>query len=249
MSSKAILITISAFWGISVGWAGGNQPLPTDQEIGDRITNANAQSRASLPTYSVLRTYNLHSSRLSHDATMTVRVDYRGGRAERFDVVKVENASFIGKKVLNKIIESETEANKKDGEMDISNANYKFHVSGTAAQNGTLCYVVELTPKRSSKFLLQGRAWVDAAEFAIVRLEGHPAASVGFGVGKPNLVIDFQKIGEFWMAAHNRSEAHGFLFGSSVLTVDFSGYQLPAHVDLASVRRIAGQANRASVVQ
>jgi len=233
---------MAVLFGIAAGAWAADKPLPSDQEIGDRITSANAQSKSNLSHYSVIRTYKLHSSRLAKDATMTVRLEYNGKGAS-YEVQSVEDASFVSKKVLNKIIESEAEASRKEGELDIVNANYRFHVVGTATQNGAACYIVDLIPKRSSRYLLQGKAWVDQAEFAIVRLEGRPAANIGFGAGKPYLVIDFQRVGPFWMAAHNRSETHSFLFGSSVLTVDFSGYDIPSS-SFKTVTTAAARNNR-----
>jgi hypothetical protein len=41
-------------------------------------------------------------------------------------------------------------------------------------------YVLALEPKNKSKFLFRGRIWVDADDFAVVRVEAEPAKSPSF---------------------------------------------------------------------
>jgi hypothetical protein len=214
----------------------GTQAPPSDQEIANKITEASLQAKAILKQYSVIRTYKLHNSRLSRDAAMTVRLNYRKGEGDSFEVLKIENGTGMGRTVLNKVIESEATASKKDDQLDITKTNYKFHVTGTGMLNGRRCFIVDLIPNKRSKYLLQGTAWVDPTEFAILRVGGRPSANLSFAVGKPYIVIDFQKIGPFWMAVRNRSESESFLLGSSILTIDFSSYEFRSDVRLAGTR-------------
>jgi hypothetical protein len=134
----------------------------------------------------------------------------------------------MSRKVLERVVQGEAESSRKQSqdELAVTKANYKFHVTGVEIQGGRRCYMVELTPRHKSKYLVQGKAWVDANEFALMRVEGRPSASLSFWVGKPYIVQTFEKVGPFWMAAHNRSESQSFLLGSSVLTIDYSQYQV-----------------------
>jgi hypothetical protein len=48
---------------------------------------------------------------------------------------------------------------------------------GTDSINGRAAYVIAISPKTQNKYLLRGKVWVDADEYAIVRIEGVPAKS------------------------------------------------------------------------
>src|SRR5262249_35869390 len=86
------------------------------------------------------------------------------------------------------------------------------------------CYVLDLVPKSKSKYLLRGTVWVDAQDYAIVRLEGRPTASVSFWAGKPFIVVEFQKVGAYWVVSRNLSHTDGRLVGATDLTIDYSEY-------------------------
>ena len=220
---------------------------PTDNEIGDRITATELQRLNDLREYEVIRKYNLRNPHLKHDAVMTVRLRYQKGVGKNFEVIELENAEGMSRRILQKLIDSEAESSRRPSEdqLQVSTANYKFHVTGTGMQRGRRCYIVELIPKHKSKYLLQGDAWVDANEFALVRIQGRPSANLSFWVGKPDIVQDFERVGPFWMPAHNRSESHGMILGSSVLTIEYSEYRVLSETDVAQ----AGAVRKRAVIQ
>jgi hypothetical protein len=235
----AILATIAVpFWAPRL-FAGveskAAEALPTDIEIGDRITATELQRLYNLREYEVVRKYKLCNPHLKQDAVMTVRLMYQKGIGKSFEVVDIKNAEGMSRSVLQKLIDSEAESSRRPSqdELQVSTANYKFHVSGTGIHNSRRCYIVELIPKRKSKYLIQGYAWVDANEFALLRVQGRPSANLSFWVGKPEIVQDFEKVGQFWMAAHNRSESHSTILGSSVLTIDYFDYQVTPETRIA----------------
>jgi len=209
--------------------------LPSDAEIGDKITETELQRLSNLRDYSVVRKYRLRNSHLSNDAVMTVRLIYIKGQGKTFEVLDLQNAEGMSRKVLERVVQGEAESSRKElqDELAVTNKNYKFHAAGVEMQDNRRCYIVELTPRHKSKYLVQGKAWVDASEFALLRVEGRPSASLSFWVGKPYIVQTFQKVGPFWMAAQNRSESQSFLLGTSVLTIDYSQYQVNPETRIA----------------
>ncbi len=202
--------------------------LPSDDEIGDKITAAERQRDANLREYSVVRKYKLHNTHLKEDAVMTARLTFQKGFGKTFEVLDMENAEGMSRKVLEKLVASEEEVsrNPRQDALEISTANYNFHVTGTASDGARHWFIVDLKPKRKSKYLVQGTAWVDANDFGLIHIEGRPAANLSFWVGKPYIVQDFEKIGCYWVPAHNRSESQSMLLGASVLTIDYSKYQI-----------------------
>ena len=76
------------------------------------------------------------------------------------------------------------------------------------------------------KHLLQGRAWVDTEDYGVVHIEGRPAETLSFWIGKPVIIQDFEKLSGFWFAARRHSVTNGILTGLSELTVEYSDYQI-----------------------
>ena len=210
---------------------------PSLGEIVNRMIQAEGENRERLDQYSVTRKYQLRNG-TNRRAEMEVRVDYRRGEGKSFEVLSSEGEG-VGGHVLRRLLETEAELSRQGDYRPsrLSPENYSFRLLGTETRGHRLCYVLELTPLRKSKYLLAGKAWVDAKEFAIVHVEGQSAASVSFWVGKPFIVLDFEKVGNFWLASHNFSHADCKLIGSTDLTIEYSPYQVQSFGERAEVRR------------
>jgi hypothetical protein len=161
-------------------------------------------------------------------AEMTVRFSFQRGVGKSYEIVSATNASGMSRRVLDRIVESEVEASRSlardEGRMIPE--NYDFELLGTDILDGRNCYVLGLHPRKKSRFLIQGKAWVDAKCFGLLKVEGRPAANVSFWVGKPFITQEFQKYGDFWMSCHNRTVSDTFMFGKSELTIEYSQYEL-----------------------
>jgi outer membrane lipoprotein-sorting protein len=58
-----------------------------------------------------------------------------------------------------------------------SSRNYDFALLGRETIDGHDCYVLQLRPKRQTVELINGKAWVDAHDFALRRIAGVTAKS------------------------------------------------------------------------
>ena len=112
-----------------------------------------------------------------------------------------------------------------------------FTSLGETTLNGRECLLLQLKPKRSSKYLIEGKAWVDPKEHAIVRVEGRTARSVSFWIGKPYIVQSFRKVEDVWVSASNRSTCDVKMLGKTELTVEFIDYQLGRQHEIAQYPR------------
>jgi hypothetical protein len=77
-----------------------------------------------------------------------------------------------------------------------------------------------------NRFLIVGKAWVDAGSYAVVRLEGQYAASMSILVGAPHIREEFIEVRGFWLPGHVHSVTSSFLAGPDRAGHPF--YQLPA---------------------
>lgn len=167
---------------------------------------------------------------MSAPTEMTVRVCFQRGVGKKYEILSATNATGMSRKILDRILSAEIEASRPNSheETRLNPENYEFELLGRDTVAGRPCYVLALHPRKKSRFLIQGKAWVDATNFGLLKIEGHPSANLSFWVGKPEVTQEFQKYGDFWMSSHNRSLSDSFVLGKSELTIDYSQYELNA---------------------
>jgi hypothetical protein len=216
----------------------------TAEQIVCRVGRAEDRRRELLLEYTASRRYLLHNPRMKHDAEMLVRMDYRKGQGKVFQVLAADGAEGISRRVFDKLLAGEAEGSFKNNvDRNLNSQNYEVRLVGQEGCEGRRCYVLALAAKTKSKYLLNGKAWIDAEDFAVVRMEGRPAASLSFWVGKPYIVQEFEKVGDFWMASRNVSRSETRLLGTSDLTIESSGYLVNgAGAESVAVNRRVGAA-------
>ena len=143
-------------------------------------------------------------------------------------------AEGLQKKVFLKLLEAEVEGSH-ESESALTPDNYDFEVVGKEVWNGRECLVLELKPKRNSKYLIVGKAWVDINENAIVRIDGKTARNVSFWIGKPQVTQEFRKVNDIWVSSANRSVSDVKLMGRTELVIDFVDYEIVRRRSVAAV--------------
>ena len=109
--------------------------------------------------------------------------------------------------------------------------------------NGRPVFLLDVTPKEDNKYLINGRIWVDATDYSIVRIEGSPARNPSFWVRSVHFEHTYQKVGPFWLASSTHSVGEIRSFGEAELTIETSGYALkPPDVRTAKADYPAGLA-------
>ncbi len=143
-----------------------------------------------------MRHYVLKNSRLSNDIEMTVRWNYRKGIGKTFEILSCNTATGMSRRILDRILEAEVESSRPNAKDrgGVTSENYDFGFLGIELLDGRPCYVLSLHPKRRSHYLVQGKAWIDAGDYAIAKVEGHLAASVSFWVGRPLVTQQFREV-------------------------------------------------------
>ena len=86
--------------------------------------------------------------------------------------------------------------------------------------------MLKLTPKRKSPYLIDGLAWVDAANYHLVRVDGKLSAKPSFFAGTPISRRDYQELQGFAVATRSRSESSSMLLGSTVLSIEYQNYRV-----------------------
>jgi hypothetical protein len=128
--------------------------------------------------------------------------------------------------VIRKMLDAEHEASARAEreETRITPRNYDFVLVGTEVTDGRSSYVLDISPKTNNRFLVRGRIWVDAEDYAITRIEGTPAKNPSFWTPKIQVVHRYEKVGAFWLPVLNQSRAQVRIFGPTEVTIEYFGY-------------------------
>jgi hypothetical protein len=142
--------------------------------------------------------------------------------------VKEQGSRLLLDHVLRELIQNEKEALDKAnlGRTDLTPDNYEFHLVGTDTIAGQLQYVLEVTPRFKSKFLYNGKIWVDANDFAVSRVSAQPAKNISFWISHTEIEHEYKKIGAFWLPAWNTSTTKVRFGGTAKLKIDYRDYRI-----------------------
>ena len=93
-----------------------------------------------------------------------------------------------------------------------------------------------IEPKTANKYLALGRIWVDAEDYAIVRVEGKPSKNPSFWFKSVHFVHDYDKNGDFWFPVSDHSVTDVRIFGATEMTIEYfdytpNAYALAPHED------------------
>jgi len=201
---------------------------PTSDEIIARVEIENGRRHSLLKDYSIALQYTLQNARFGKQAAVGVLMRYRQVEGERYTVLSRSGSGSLNS-VIDKVLASETGASvpPESAHHQINGANYRVRYLHTELAAGRICYVLELIPRIKSRFLIVGKAWVDAESYGMVRLEGQFAASTSLLIGAPTISEQFINVQGFWLPAHVRSVSSTLLLGPSEMNIHYSNYQLP----------------------
>ncbi len=207
--------------------AAGPSATPSGEEILVNMAQRTAVHRLDLPVYSGSRDYTVQNLRFSKSATVAVRMTYRQSEGARFTVLARSGSEKL-ESVVDKIIASEADASRppENARYQITPANYHADLLGEEVMSGKRCYVLELQPRFKSKYLLRGKAWVEAQSYQLVRVEGHAAASISFLLGRPFITQEFAEVAGYWLPARTHAVSSTALLGTSELEIVYRDYDL-----------------------
>jgi hypothetical protein len=212
-------------------------PPPSADEVLARMIKRDQERQAALDGYTARRRYILENDRHHKRAEMLVRMKCLSNGSKQFDVVSSAGWRSARNHVFPRLLSAEVDASQP-GSRDRSRIipeNYSFAMVGAETVNDRRAYVIALTPKTANKYLMKGKIWVDAEEYAIVRIEGQPAKNPSFWVKSVHFVHTYGKQGPFWLPVSNNSVNDVRIFGTTELKIEYFGY-VPNTPAAASLR-------------
>ena len=210
----------------------------TAEQVVHNLSEMNLSRAQALYAYQGTRTYRAEYHGLgARSAEMTVSVKYVSPGTKEFTIQSSTGSKLIIDRVFKKLLEAEKEALDADVQKRsaLTEDNYRFTLVGYESGQSGGMYVLSVEPRTKDKFLYRGRIWVDAEDFAVVRVEAEPAKNPSFWTKKSEIVQVYKKIGDFWLPAQNRSVSAIRLGGHAELTIDYKDYEITGASSVSSL--------------
>ncbi len=199
-------------------------------EIVGRMVQRNQERAQELLAFTGDRRYRLeyHGFPSQRSAELDVKMSYRAPGEKQYRVISQSGSQLIIERVFKKLLESEIDAAGRANQQRtaLTPENYEFQLIGTDEIAGRNQYVFSVTPRSENKYLYRGKVWVDANDFAVVKIEAQPAKNPSFWTIHTDVQHLYVKIGEFWLPAHNTSVTKVRFGGTATLTIDYFDYKI-----------------------
>ncbi len=163
-------------------------------------------------------------------AEMTVLDTYKKGAGKTYTVLSQSGSGILIRFGLKPLLDNEKTINIP-GNIEKSwfismNYDMKLKPGGVEKLNGRDCYVFAVTPKAKASNLIDGTIWVDARDGTLVQIDGVASENPSAFSGTTHMMRQYANMSGFSMAMHARAESNSFLFGRTVVTIDYSDYHL-----------------------
>lgn len=199
-------------------------------EVVSKMVAMNQKRANSLQSFTSQRTYELdYRGFPSHKhARMIVDARFEAPQNKELKIISEEGSELLRNRVLRKLVDSELEAGDRSNRTAtaLTEANYSFSLVGREQMDGRDCYVLNVSARTRSKFLYDGKIWVDAEDFAVVHIRARPAKNPSFWIKRVDIEHQYEKIGAFWLPKTNQSTSSVRLGGRAALKIDYGSYKI-----------------------
>jgi hypothetical protein len=199
---------------------------PSADQVVSRMMERDRERQAGLDGYTARRRYVLENPRRHKRAEMLVHMKCRRDGSKEFEIVSSDGWGIARNHIFPKLLSAEEDASQPGSRerSRIIPENYSFEMVGAERVNERPAYVIGVTPKTANKYLMKGRIWVDAEEYAIVRIEGEPAKNPSFWIKSVRFVHTYGKQGPLWLPLSDQSVTEVRILGATDLKIEYFSY-------------------------
>src|SRR6185437_2130045 len=200
------------------------------EQVVENLVRMNQERAHALLAYQATRVYRLEYKGFpgGRTAEMVVKVKYQAPATKEFEVISETGSKVLIDRVFRKLLQSEKEAFEAENQkrIAINQENYEFRMIGFEDGTGGPCYVLSVKPRTRNKYLFQGKIWVDAEQFAIVKIQGEPAKNPSFWIRDTKIETRYVNVDDFWLPEHNHSVTAVRLGGHADFNIEYKNYQV-----------------------
>jgi hypothetical protein len=221
------------------------------ETIVQRMTQTQVDAHNTVKPYEVTRQYQFFQGpdQGKPDSNIIADVTYFPPDAKQY-AIKNAIGNGRGEHVVRKVLDHEAQMAGQWRESALMDANYKFSMLGEETLNGRRCFLLGLEPRRDSKELLKGKAWVDAQDFRIRQIQGEPAKSPSFWIKKLTVTIGFSEVEGMWLQTAVHADAEVRMFGRNVLAERDLNYRVGSAMAVKRpARRSSSETNIATFIR
>jgi len=232
--------------------ASGQETIAPDQhlrgqlnaeQVVQNLVNMNLKRAEALVGYQSTRIYRLTYKGFpgGRTAEMVVNVKYQSPSTKEFEIVSATGSSVLIERVFKKLLQAEKDAFEIENQkrIAINQENYELTLIGYENTLDGPSYVLSVQPRTKNKYLFQGKIWVDADQFAVVRIEGEPAKNPSFWIKDTKLETLYMNVNDFWLPAHQHSVTSVRLGGHADFSIEYKDYRVNGASRLEKVSRAA----------
>jgi hypothetical protein len=214
MRSATLGLLVVALASLVCGAQSGTLTL---DQIVSRMQQARTADRDRGVGYTVTREYQLAPQGATRPMSDVVaEVSYIPPGEKQYVIVKSEGRER-GTAIVRRVLDHEAAMTAHWQPYALTPQNYDFALVGRDAIDGHDCYLLQLSPKREAPELVRGRAWVDANDFEVRRIEGETAKNPSFWVKNLNLTINYAQVKGVWLETSTQAVAEIRFAGPHVL--------------------------------
>ena len=222
------------------------QAAPNLEDIVGRLEQVQTEARNNVRPYSVTREYRLLKDD-KNESQVTAEVNFVPPHRKGYQIQNTVGSNQ-GSKVVKKILDHESEMTERWTETAITRDNYDFVMLRQEPLRGRNCYVLQLTPKRESKELIEGIAWIDAGSFRIMKVSGTPSKSPSWWIKRLLVTVEYGDVEGMWLQRTTVAQAEVRVIGRRTLLSRDLSYRTGDVVAANSSRRTRPATTLASSV-
>jgi hypothetical protein len=213
------------------------------EQVVENLVRMNLERAQALQAYQSTRVYRLEYKGFpsSRKAEMVVNVKYQAPSTKEFEIVSSTGSKTLIDRVFKKLLQGEKEAFESENQkrIAINQENYEFTLIGYEDAPGGPSYVLSVMPRTKNKYLFQGKIWVDAEQFAIVRMQGEPAKNPSFWIKDTKIETLYVNVDDFWLPAHNHSITDVRLGGHADFSIEYKDYRITGNSPMNRISSVA----------
>jgi hypothetical protein len=194
--------------------------------IVQRLVENNKDRADRLPECTSKRHYHIefHGFGRHMVADMDVDVTDHSAASRAFHVTSQSGSHVLLDHVLKKLLDNEEDATHNWEATGLTPRNYNFTLVGNTNEDGRPLFVLQVEPKVNRRLLYRGRIWVDAGDYAVVKIDAQPAVNPSFWIRSTQIHHVYAKVGDFWLPQRNVSESKIRFGGTATLNIDYGSY-------------------------
>ena len=201
-----------------------------EKQVVQNLVSMNLIRAQALLSYQSTRIYRLTYKGFpsGRAAEMVVNAKYRAPETKEFEIVSATGSKLLIDRVFKKLLQAEKEASEAENQKRIliNQENYEFTLIGYDDAHGRPTYALSVKPRTKNKYLFQGTIWVDAEQFAVVRIEAEPAKNPSFWIKETRIETLYVNVNDFWVPAHNHSVTATRLGGHADFSIEYKDYRI-----------------------